>query len=351
MSIFFFKKKSALGIDIGSFSIKMVELEFSRTGPQLKNFGVIETPTAIESSFGSVQKNGFFLPVEKVCESLKTLFSEAEIKINFASFSLPDFATFFTQFEIPKVPKEEIPAVIKAEAKRHIPLSLSEVVLDWKVFEEVKFQAPRLKVLLVAVPNEIVEKYRYITKTLGFQSSSLEIEVFSLARVFGKEGENVAIFDLGAKTTSCTLLENKDLKFSFSIEIGGEMLTEKIANTFGTDWESAEEIKKEFGIKEGQKKLREILLPLIDEIFREGEKVISEFERKEGKEIKKIVLVGGGANLPGLIEYAKLLLKREVEIGFPFTNILFPPNLEGQLREIGPMLSIGVGLALKGEKR
>lgn len=351
MGLLFFRKNTFLGIDIGSSSIKVIEMSFSGKNPKLENFGAAEIQAIADAGFTDFKKDSFYLSSEKILSFLNEIFFEARLESKVGFFSLPDFTTFFTYFEIPNVPKEEIPSMVKTEAKRHIPLPLSEVVLDWKIIEDLKTKPSKLKVLLVAVPNEIVQQYRFLGESLKLSSFSLEAEAFSLARVYGREGETLAIFDFGAKTSSCTIVENKTMKYSFSIELGGNSLTEKIARTFGTTWEDAEEIKKEFGIKEGKEKLREILIPSINGALEEGNRIIQEFERRENKEVKRVILAGGGANLPGLLDYAKLTLRKEVEIGFPFSQIIYPQSLQEYLRENGSIFSIAVGLALKGKEK
>lgn len=339
----FFFKKSFLGIDIGTFSIKVVELSFFGKKVKLENFGEIPAKAIFAGPFLNFEKRIFTLSSKEVIESLKAIFEEAEIKTKGAFFSIPDFATFFTTFSLPPMSEKEIPFAVKAEARRHIPLPIAEVAFDWQILEKDK---EKMKVLLVAVPQETVNQYKIIAEALKLKLEGLEPEIFSLGRIFGEEGKVVSIFDFGTRSTTCTIIDNKVLKKSISFDIGGDFLSERIAKSLGVGFEEGERLKKEFGIKE--EKIKNIILPLINTILFEGQKIFNSFERETGKEIDKIILTGGNANLPGILEYFKMELKKEVEIGNPFKKIFYPPALENTLKEIGPSFSIATGLALKG---
>jgi type IV pilus assembly protein PilM len=117
----------------------------------------------------------------------------------------------------------------------------------------------------------------------------------------------------------------------------------------GINQDLAEEMKKKYGIlptevAEG-KEIREILIPLINSLLSDIEQTFLRFKNTEGKEVEKIILAGGGANLPGLLQYFQNYFKKEAEIANPFKKIYFPAILEEKLKEIGPSFSIAVGLA------
>jgi type IV pilus assembly protein PilM len=208
----------------------------------------------------------------------------------------------------------------------------------------------RFKILLVAVPKEVVTQYQTLATTLGLESISLEAEVFSLARALvEKKAGIIGIIDIGARTTTCSIIERGILKLSHSFDLSGNEMTERIAKSLGMDYDKAEELKTKYGliqtpIPEG-KEIKDILLPLVDLIFEEANRTFSHFFLSEGKEVEKIILAGGEANLPGLFQYSKNYFKKEVEIANPFKKIYFPPILEETLKEMGPSFAIAVGLA------
>ena len=341
--------KKFLGIDIGSSAIRIVELSSFAKRIKLENFGEIPAKAVFKEPFRTFEKSVLYLSVDDIVKAIKAILKEAQIKTKSAFFSIPDFATFFTTFELPPMTKQEVPLAVKVEARRHIPVPLSEVLFDWQILDSMPAgKKEKLKILMVAVPHEVINQYQIIAQKAGLKLVSMEAEVFSLARVFGEREKTISILDFGARTTTCNIIENKILKRSFSLDVGGDLFSERIAKGLEIGLEEGEKLKKEFGIEERGGKVREILLPLINSIFIEIGKIFQDYERKEKKKVEKVILTGGGANLPGLEGYSKIQLKKEAEIGDPFRKIFYPPILEKTLKKIGPSFSIAVGLALRG---
>ena len=184
---------------------------------------------------------------------------------------------------------------------------------------------------------------------------SLEAEVFSLKRALVKENEKgiTALIDIGARSTTCSIIENAKLENSYSFEMSGEELDEKIAERFNISNIEAEKLRRKYGLlnseEEGDaKKIYEILSPLIDIILIEIEKTFNNFYQKGGKDVQKIILAGGTALLPGLKEHFENRLKKEIVFAKPFSNFNYLPVLEDKLKELGPGYSIAVGAALRG---
>ena len=344
--------KSSVGIDIGTSEIKVVQLSSFAGRIKLENYGQISSKALYQRPFRTFEKSTLLLSTQDIVKAIKAIFEEAKIKTKTAYFSIPDFATFFTTFELPPMTKEEIPFAVEAEARRHIPLPLSEVVWDWQLLEKKPFMGKeRLKILLVSVPKEVVNQYSSIAKSLGIESTSLEAETFSLVRALSEKDKIISIIDIGARTTSCSIIDRKILKISRSFDLSEDEFVQAISKSLGIDPDLAEEMKKKYGIlpteiKEGGE-IREILLPLINSLLRDIEQTFLRFKNTERKEVEKIILAGGGANLPGLLQYFQSYFKKEVEIANPFRKIYFPIILEETLKEMGPSYSIAVGLALR----
>jgi type IV pilus assembly protein PilM len=235
------------------------------------------------------------------------------------------------------------------------------VALDWQLIEgKIPPQglSGRLKVLLVAVPNEIINQYQQIAELSDLTLLALEAEVFGLMRslIKNKEEGVVSLIDIGARTTTCSIVDNGVLKISHSFDISGDDFTERITRGLETGEETAESLKRKYGIlftppqfpPESRNIIKEILLPSINIILKESEKIFENFYLKEGREVDKIILAGGTALLPGLVEYFQNYFKRDVELANPFRKIFFPPILEKSLKEMGPAYAIAVGMALRG---
>ena len=349
--------KKFLGIDIGTSSIKIVELSSWAGRIKLENYGEISAEAIYQKPFRTFEKSTLLLSSQDISRAIKAVIEETKIKSRECIFSIPDFSSFFTNIELPPMSPEEIPEAVRAEARYHIPVPLSEVTLDWQLIEGgiQDFKSTKLKVIVVTVPNEIINQYKNIASILNLELFALEAEVFGLMRSLIEKEEKrlVGLIDIGDRSTTCSIFEKRILKTSHSFDLSGSDLTERIAKGLGIDYKTAENLKRKYGILSSQlepegKNIRQILIPLIDLIIGEVEKIFKNFSWKEGEEVKRIVLAGGSAFLPGLAEYFRDYFKNEVEIANPFSRTIFPPILEKTLKEMGPSYAIAVGLALRG---
>ncbi|MFA4998885.1 MAG: type IV pilus assembly protein PilM [Candidatus Paceibacterota bacterium] len=352
--------KKFLGIDIGTSSIKIVEISRWGERKKLENYGEVSADILYEKPFRTFEKSTLTLSSQDVSKAIKGVLEEIKTKTKQCIISIPDFSSFFTNFELPPMTKEEFDQAIRYEARQHIPLPLGEVTLDWQILkgEVSDSQKSKLKILLVAVPNEIINQYKEIATLSQLELVALEAEVFGLSRsLIGEDDKGViSIIDIGAQSTTCSIIDKKVLKTSHSFDIGGNELTDRISKALSVDHKIASDFKKKYGIstREGlgltiQQNIKDILLPLIDIIIREVDKIFINFQQTEGKEVQKIIIAGGTALAPGLKEYFQDYFKKaEVQIANPFSDIFCPPILENTLKEMGPAYSIAVGMALRG---
>jgi type IV pilus assembly protein PilM len=356
-NIFGFGAKKFLGIDIGTSSIRIVELMKKKKALYLSNYGELQSTSFIKKPFKIYYKDSVSLSNKEVGEAIKAILEEAQIETRETSLAIPDFSSFFTSFEIPTMTEEEIGQTVQYEVRPYIPLPLSEVTLDWIIIGGEPSKTP-LKVLVVAIPNDAISQYREIAETAQLELKSLESEVFALARSAinfiksnGYDKKTVGLIDIGARSTTCSILENGILKSSYSFKMGGNDLTEVVAKSLNIDYNKAEGIKVKYGLTakdEINKDIRRILIPLIDSIMGEVKESFRAFYLQEGKEIEGIVLCGGIAAMPGLKEYLSSGTKKEVVIANPFSNINYPSVIDKNLKEMSPSYAIAVGLALHG---
>lgn len=346
--------KNFLGIDIGTSSIKVVELNSKQEKLSLENYGEIKTTSLQKAPFRVIEKNGLLLSNQEVSKAISIILKTAGIKTKEVNFSIPDFSSFFISFELPLMSERELPQAIKYEARSYIPLPLSEVTLDWSIIEGKNNGKSKesLKVLVAAIPNEIISRYQEIAVLTGLEMIALEAEAFALSRALaGDKKEIIGIIDIGVRSTTVNILEKGILKLSYSINLSGNELTEAIVSSLDVEYEKAENLKQELGLineEIDKENLKKILIPLVDSILNEIKKVLQSFYEQEGKEVEKIILAGGTAFLPGLKEYFFDKLKKETEIANSFQKISYPANLEEVLKEMRPTYAIPIGLAMKG---
>lgn len=351
--IFTTTPKSFLGIDIGTFSIKMVELSRHGNRKKLDNYAEIQAGALYEKAFRTFEKSTLSVSNADVVRAIQAAMQEARIKTTRVVFSIPDFSTFFTTFTLPPMTETEIGPAVQYEARQHIPLPLSEVTLDWQIAEHNQRHAKEApyKILLVAVPNEVIRQYQNIALNAKLELVSMEAEVFGLVRIIGapeKEIGPVALIDVGARSTTISIVDMKILKISHSFDTSGNDFTDVIAKALRVTHGEAEKIKREQGLNIHQDNVRHALLPILDLIMTEAKKIFQSFFQSHNKEISKVVLSGGSALMPGFAEYVAKSLAKPTEIIDPFATIYYPPILEETLKRIGPSYAIAVGAALRG---
>jgi len=345
---FTFLPQSALGVDIGTSTIKVVEL--SRWGPRksLKNYGEMRSEVLYDKPFRTAEKSSLLLSSHDIARALRAILQEARIeKTKRAVFSIPDFSSFFTRFELPPMTKEELPSAIQFEARKHVPLPFSEVTFDWQVLNEKRFAVGKkepYKILMVAVPNELINQYQEIATLAKLELAALEAEVFGLVRSSLRDSQDSAVLmDIGAQTTTINVVLGGALQTSHSVDIGGGSFTERISQSLSIDRAAAEARKLQEGLNSPE--IQSVLAPLLDIIIAELSKVLGQFP---GQEKVRIVLGGGSSLLLGLVEYMSYNTGREVEMMNPFRSLFYPPVLEDTIKKMGPSYGVAVGMAERG---
>ncbi|HCM36332.1 MAG TPA: hypothetical protein DIS53_00115 [Candidatus Wildermuthbacteria bacterium] len=338
--------KTFLGVDVGSSALRVVEIGGWGDRRTLKNYGEIRMRTMYKEPFRSFEKSALLLSTQDIARALRGIFEEVHITEKKATFSISDFSTFFTTFQLPPMKDAELGEAVRFEARRHVPLPLAEVVLDWQLLEKTKDKHSRI--LLVAVPKEVVNYYEEIARLAGLKLIALEAEIFGNIRSYLAEEKDPAVLvDMGSHTTTVSVVANSTVRLSQTTNMGGNNLTDRVAKSLSIDYEQAEKEKIQKGIHLAQGNVR-ILVPIIDVIGTEIRKALEVFERQRAGTVRKIVLSGGSAKLPGLAEYFEKQFGRRTEIINPFRNILYPPLLEAVIKDMRPSYSVAVGMALRG---
>lgn len=371
------KVRRQLGIDVGTSSIKIVELEKEDNYIKLANYGLIEDSDFFgEITNGSSIPSGLKVSEGDVSALIKQLMEKAKTKSDTAVMSIPIFSSFLTVMDVPNLNKKELENAVPFEARSYIPVPLSEVVLDWIVLPHDEPVAPiavpaqeagktaetislpvqnkseKISILLIAVPKEVVSKYQRIASGAGLKLTSLESESFSLARsLVGVDQGSVMLIDMGARSSNLTIIFKGFIFMSHSADLSGKEITKVIGHSLNVDTKRAEELKRSSGVAmaSSDKGLAQVIGPFVDRLVNEIERMESVFSRKENKKIDKIILTGGTANMPGMPEYLSKKLGVVVTVGSPLNRVKYEPILEQTLRrDLGSNLSVAIGLAMRG---
>ncbi len=343
--------KKYLGIDIGTSAIRIVELSSKK---QLANYGEAYAKS-INTPFIRTENNSIVLSENAIIASIKAILAEAKISTKKVFVSLADFSSFFTTIQMPKMNEREMENAVQFEAKKYIPIPLNNITLDWQIIEELppskEGGAGGYKVLIVAIANEIIDQYQRVIASCGLELMGFEAEVFSLARaLMGNDRRATAIVDLGARSSTVTIVEEGVIKDSHSLDFCGEQIIAKLTKDLGLDYETARSIKDSSGIAGSDPKIREALMPAINLMVQESDRIFRNFNRNTGKNIERIVVSGGMVFMPGFMEYFARQFGNmaRTEVANAFNALSFSPKLKTALEKMSPAFSIAVGLALKG---
>ena len=345
----FFPKKM-VGIDVGTSSIKVVEISRWGQGKTLENYGEIKSESLYKEPFRNIEKGTYLLSNYFVSRAVGAILNEAKIKTKAVIFSIPDFSTFCTSFELPPMRAEELGQAVYYNAQQHIPLPIAETTLDWKLVGGIPGdKKSSLKIFLVAIPNQIIQDYQTVAQLAGLELYSVEAEALGLVRSLARENKSYAcLIDIGVQSTTINIVDKKNLKNSYSFDFAGSQLTYSISSALGLEHTQAEDLKKKEGLTSSKEEVSKTLYLLVDPLVIEVKKVLSNFYQREGKEVDLIYLTGGTSNLPGLREYFSDVLKKKVEIPNCFSELLYSPILGKTLEEMAPSFSVATGVALGG---
>jgi type IV pilus assembly protein PilM len=355
---------SVLGVDIGASSIKVVQLRASRGAAILETYGEIALGPYGGQPIGKAVK----LSYEKTAEALTDLMKEANVTARKGGISIPFASSLVSVIELPKVDKEALKRIVPIEARKYIPVPISEVALDWflipeeegdtSAFDRMEKESSRPRgqeVLLVAIHNATIENYQTLASDAGIAVEFYEIEIFSVVRSsLGHGIAPVLVVDLGAATTKLYVVERGVVRLTHLLTVGGQHMTEVLGRSLNWEFDKAERVKRERGLKDStaystdeNERIKTALLSTLTRIFSEVNRVLLSYGQRYNKNVSRVVFTGGGASLPGLYEEAKTSLQAEVEIADPFARTESPAFLADVLREIGPGFAVAVGLVLR----
>ncbi len=345
----FVKAGSVLGIDIGTTSIKVVEI--SKKGKQfrLENYSILETKKYLEHSNQAIQTSSLKIVEEETTKLLKIILNEVKPKSRTVLASIPAFSVFITPIDMPLLSLEETTKSVVFQAKQYVPLPVNEVSIDW--FKTEEFENPRggrlQRIFLIGIPNEIIKKYKKIFKAAELRLATLEIESLSLVRALGKLDAVTMVVDIGAESTNMIVTEKGVLKHSSQTDYGGIHLTKSLSKSLGVSALRAEELKRRRGLlgSGGESELSTLIIPFLDVIIQEARFARGSYERRYSKKVEKLILVGGGANLLGIEKYFGNEIGLTVTAPLTFANFEYNPEIEPAIRGLTRQLSIAVGLA------
>ena len=335
----------SVGLDIGSKTIKIVELSKEGNTFRLRASGVVAHKSKTPEHIKEDKELGL------LAEAVKKLHKEAKITSREVGIALPETQVYTRTIKFPQLTDAEIASAVRWEAEQYIPIPVNEAIVQHQIIERRDDTSPpSVSVLLVAAPKELVEKYARVVEMAGLSFAAVETELIALVRSLAPEDQTVLLVDFGARSSDIAIARNGQLVFSRSIPTAGEAFTRAVSQTLGVEEAQAEEYKKAYGLSSTQLegKIKGALDPIFRLVADEMKKATHFYQSEEkGDSPSSAILSGGSAGMPEAASTLTKLLGIEVVVGNPFSKVNVDPEAVKSLSGYAPFYSIAVGLAMR----
>jgi len=343
-------KKSMVGVDIGSNSVKAVELQGKGSDLQLLNLG-------FETLQADSVVDGQIMELNAVSNAISSIFNEHKIKTTKVAAGVNGHSVIVKNIVLPQMTEDELQESFAWHAEEHIPFDISDVNLDYHVTNR---SGDAIHVLLAACKRDKVANLKQAIQLAGKQPTVVDVDAFALQNCYElnydpQPGHVVALLNIGASTTNINILNGVRSVFTRDATFGGNQYTSLLQKEMGLTFDQAEAVKRGMPVPEGieQRDIAPILDTVSDILALEIQKTMDFYRAtvEEGESaVEKILVSGGGSKLKGLVEFLSKRFEVPVEMFDPFRKIKvdsrgFDPEY---MREIVPEMAIAVGLALRG---
>jgi len=358
---------TVVGLDLGSHSVKIVEMNHSGKSPTLVNYGITElVPDAIQE--------GKVVDRESVLESINVLFDTCQIANRQVNVALNGTDVIIKTIQTDRMSNEELEKAISWEAEQNVPFPLSEISLDYQVLDP-EGDDPRMNVLLVAAKRDLIDEKLALLKEAECDVVLMDVDTFALMNALETNYESIArgchcIVHFGNESTHLGLVRNGLPILTRNLQVGGKKLVETIQGQLGIsedkaymalygsmeELESGESAESEVSAEsegEGEKAPPDItpFLPvLLDEVVIGVNRAAAFLEStEESGSIERIYLSGGCANIPNIDHIFEKKVGIPTEIANPLSVIPYKAELfQGEpVKRVAPTLMLAIGLGLR----
>lgn len=343
-------KKSMVGVDIGSSSVKAVELQGKNGDFQLVSLGYegLQPDSVVD---------GQIMELNAVSSAIGNIFNEHKIKSSKVAAGVNGHSVIVKNIVLPQMSEEELQESFAWHAEEHIPFDISDVNLDYHVTDSTQ---DAIHVLLAACKRDKVANLKQAIQLAGKQPAVIDVDAFALQNCYElnyapQPGQVVALLNIGASTTNINILSGNRSVFTRDATFGGNQYTSLLQKELGLTFEQAEQVKRGMPLPESieHRDIAPILDTVSDILALEIQKTMDFYRAtvEDGEQaVQQILVSGGGSKLKGLIEFLSTRFEITVEVFDPFRKIRvdargFDPDY---MREVVPEMAIAVGLALRG---
>jgi type IV pilus assembly protein PilM len=350
-ALFSSQNQPLVGLDLSSSSVKLVELSgTAQAGYRLERYAIEPLPKGAISD-GNVEN------IEAVAEAVKRAWKKSGTKVKNVSMALPSAAVITKKIMLPAgLSEEALEVQVESEANQYIPFALEEVSLDFSVIGPAANSADDVEVLLAASRKEKVEDRVAVSQAAGLKPVVMDIESYAarataerIIKLMPNEGEGqiIALFTVGAYTTTISVTLNGQAIYEREQAFGGNQLTQDIARAYGLSAEEAEAKKRSGDLPDNYE--RDLLQPFADNIALEVTRALQFFFTSTPySRVDQILLAGGCAVIPGLVDVVGTRSQAATSILNPFKGMDMSSSIrEKQARLDAPSLLVATGLAMR----
>ncbi|MDR3765175.1 MAG: type IV pilus assembly protein PilM [Acidobacteriota bacterium] len=341
------KSKAVVGLDIGSTSIKAVELQRNRGSITVSHVG-------LEPLASDIVVDSMIVDSGSVASAISKLFGEHAFKAKLVATSVSGHSVIVKKISIQTMAEPELGEAVRGEAAQYIPFDMSDVNVDYQVLST-DLTGPTIDVLLVAVKKDKILNYTNALQLAGRQPSIVDIDAFALQNCYEYNYDpaptaTVALLNIGASVMNINILRGNNPLFTRDVSVGGNQYTDSLQKELDLGFDDAEALKlgRKVGTVSDDAKLP-ILQQVTEIIVLEIQKTFDFFRATaSGEHIERILVSGGSAQVPGLLEALRQEFSIPVDQLNPFQKVV-PPIGEGAdlIEKHASQLVVAVGLALR----
>ena len=341
----FNRSKSVVGLDIGSSSIKVVEMEPAGETHRLKDFGVAELlPEAIV--------DGEIMDRQLVVETIQNLFEQKRLRSRNIVSAVSGRAVIVKKILMDRLAEEDAREAIHWEAEQHVPYDINDVSLDFQILDE-EANPKQMQVLLVAAKRDMLNAHADLVREAGLSPVVIDVDSFAvqnaiLANYDFTPEEVVALVNIGAEITNINIIQGGIPHFTQDLSLGGNTFVEAVMKKHNVS--HAEALAAIRGQEAPAFDLKAVVEEVCEDLATAIERSIVYLKTSGDTErITRLMLSGGGVRIPGIVDFLARRHQVPVEIADPLRRIQYNPALFGDAdpAPVGPSLTVGIGLALR----
>jgi len=341
----FGKKRSTVGLDIGSSSIKVVEISHDRSGDRLVNYGVSEP-------LSEAIVDGEIMDRQLVHEAISNLLESRQIKTKIVATAVSGRAVIVKKILMDRLSEEDAKEAIQWEAEQHVPYDINDVSLDFQIINP-NIEQKKMQVLLVAAKKDMIQSHADIIREAGLTPAIIDVDSFAIQNAIEanydfRPDEVVVLVNIGAEITNVNIIENQVPHFTKDLSVGANAFVEGIQRRYNVSQNDALNALR--GRGDSKIDVAPIIQAACEDLSVQLDRAIAYLKSSgDADKVDRIILSGGSARVPGLKEFLNIRHQVPVEVANPLQKMNYDPGLFSgdDAQNVAPVLTVAIGLALR----